>query len=80
VRTADHAGTSKTAEQHLRDQIHELDSVKMNVSAAERPYLDRIVARAGVLREEILYSLMHPSSGPKNKASAESAQGDVSPK
>ena len=60
VKEAAHPGTSKSAEQFLRDQIHDLDNFKMNVSAAERPYLDRIVTRAGALRGELLDGLMHP--------------------
>ena len=60
VKEAAHAGTSKNAEQFLRDQIRDLDNFKMNVSATERPYLERIVARAGALRGELLDGLMHP--------------------
>jgi hypothetical protein len=60
VRAADHAGTTKSAEQLLRDQIHELDNLKMNVSSAERPFLVRIAGRAEAMREEFLHNLMHP--------------------
>ena len=60
VKEAAHTGTSKNAEQFLRDQVRELGNFKMNVSATERPYLDGIVAQAGALRGELLDGLMHP--------------------
>ena len=60
VRQAAHNGTSKKAEKHLRDQIYDLDQLKMSVSAVERSQVDRLIARVVELREEVLYSLMHP--------------------
>ncbi len=67
VHKASHAGTSKSAEQLLRDQIYDLNEFKMNLSAAERPLLEPIISRAVKLREEILYSLMHPPEESKNE-------------
>jgi hypothetical protein len=74
VKEAAHTGTSKSAEQFLRDQIHELDNFKMNVSATERPYLERIVARAGALRGELLDGLMHPPGASKSSSQPEPQQ------
>jgi len=67
VQKADHIGTSKSAEQLLRDQIYDLNDYKMSLSAAERPYLERIIARAVKLRQQILYGLMHPPVESKNQ-------------
>jgi hypothetical protein len=67
VREASHTGTTKGAEQYLRDQMHALDNLKMNVSASERPYLERIVARVDSLREEMLNTLMYPKESVKAK-------------
>jgi hypothetical protein len=80
VKEAAHSGTSKSAEQFLRDQIHELDNFKMNVSVTERPYLERIVARAGALRGELLDSLMHPPGGAKSSSKEASQRQEPVPK
>jgi hypothetical protein len=71
VRAARHNGTSKSAETHLRTHLHELDEIKLNVSVGERPALDQLVARLSALREEVLYSLMHPTEDSKGKESAQ---------
>ncbi|MBI2819711.1 MAG: hypothetical protein HYX73_07010 [Acidobacteria bacterium] len=60
VRQASHAGTSKDAEKQLRDQSHELDDLKILVSAGERPLINRLLTKVSDLREEILYGLMLP--------------------
>jgi hypothetical protein len=46
----------------------------MNVSATERPYLERIVARAGALRGELLDGLMHPPGASKSSSQPEPQQ------
>jgi hypothetical protein len=60
VRKAAHTGTSKNAEKELRDQTHELDNLKILVSAVERPLVDRLLTQVNSLREEFLYGLMLP--------------------
>jgi len=60
VQKASHNGTSKDAEKELRDQSHELDDLKILVSASERPLVDRLLTQVSDLREEILYGLMLP--------------------
>ena len=72
VKEASHTGTSKNVEQFLRDQIHQLESFKMNVSALERPYMERIIGQAGALRGEILDGLMRPKGS--NTPNEEAAQ------
>ena len=74
VKEAAHTGTSKNVEQFLRDQIHDLDNFKMNVSALERPYIEKIIGQAGALRGEILDSLMQPKGGSKSGANQEASQ------
>jgi len=70
VRAASHTGTSKNAEKLLRDQMHELEGVRMNVSASERPLIAGILAKVVGLREQVLYVLMYPP-----EASEKEAQG-----
>jgi hypothetical protein len=60
VREAAHTGTSKRTEVHLRSHIRELENLKINVSTMERPFLEKLLAPAIELREEVLYSIMHP--------------------
>ena len=60
VREAAHTGTSKRTEVHLRSHIRELENLKINVSTMERPLLEKLLAPAIQLREEVLYSIMHP--------------------
>jgi len=66
VREAAHNGTTKSAEKFLRDQIHTLDDLKMNLSSSERPFLEKIIERTDALREEMLDALMRPRQ-PKNE-------------
>jgi len=61
VREAAHTGTSKSSEVHLRNHIRELENMKVRVSAMERPFFEKLLAPAVALREELLYSIMHPS-------------------
>jgi hypothetical protein len=60
VREAAHTGTSKSTEVHLRNHIRELENLKISVSMMERPFLEKLLAPAIELREEVLYSIMHP--------------------
>jgi len=60
VREAAHTGTSKRTEVHLRSHIRELENMKISVSTMERPFLEKLLAPAIQLREEVLYSIMHP--------------------
>ena len=60
VKQAAHTGTSKEAEKALRDQSHELDDLKILVSAGERPLVEQLLKQASDLREDILYGLMLP--------------------
>jgi hypothetical protein len=60
VREAAHTGTSKSTEVHLRNHIRELENLKISVSVMERPFLEKLLAPAIALREEVLYSIMHP--------------------
>jgi hypothetical protein len=60
VRKAAHTGTSKNAEKDLRDQSHELDSLKIVVSSKERPLVIRLSTQVNKLRDKILYGLMLP--------------------
>ena len=73
VRKASDNGTSKNAEKSLRDQSHELDDLKMRVSAGERTLVDRLLTQVSDLREEILYGLMLPPPE-ETKDEKESAQ------
>jgi hypothetical protein len=77
VKAAAHTGTSKNAEQFLRDQIHDLEDFKMNVSVTEQPYLEEILARAGGLRGELLDSLMRPPGRGKSRPQEESQRQAV---
>ena len=61
VRAANHSGTSKSAETHLRTHINVLEGLKISVSSTERPLLDRLLSNVVQLREEVLYGLMHPA-------------------
>ena len=69
VREAAHTATSKDAEKQLRDQSHELDDLKILVSAGERPLINRLLTKVSDLREEILYGLMLPP--PEQEESAQ---------
>jgi len=71
VRKASHTGTSKSAEKELRDQSHDLNNLKISVSALERPYMDQLISKVAKLRDELLYGLMLP---PGDEESEESAQ------
>ena len=68
VREASHTGTSKNAEKLLRDQMHELEGVRMNVSAGERPFITGILTKVVGLREQVLYVLMHPKQASEKEA------------
>jgi len=72
VREAAHTGTSKDAEQDLRDQSHELDNLRILVSAGERPLIDYLLTSVSDLREELLYGLMLPP--PEESEEEETAQ------
>ena len=72
VRLAAHTGTSKDAEKALRDQSHELEDLKIQVSAGERPLIDRLLTQVSDLREELLYGLMLPP--PEQSEEGETAQ------
>jgi len=60
VTAARHVRTSKNAEVFLRGQGRDLESLKTNVSYFERPAVEKLAERAAELREQILYSIMHP--------------------
>jgi hypothetical protein len=60
VTAASHAGISKKAETYLRRQERDLGSLKTNVSYLERPAIQKVMERAAVIRERILYSIMNP--------------------
>ena len=60
VAAASHGGTSKNAEMHLRRQQRDLENLKINVSYFERPAIEKVIARAAAIREQILYSIMNP--------------------
>ena len=60
VRAAQHTGTFKSTETHLRTQLTGLENMKLAVSATERPLVEQVVSRVTALREEVLYILMHP--------------------
>jgi len=60
VSKAANPGVFKNAEQHLRRQIHDLENLKMNVSALERPDLEKVQTRLVSLRQKFLYSIMNP--------------------
>jgi hypothetical protein len=60
VAAARHTGTSKNAEVFLRRHLRDLESLKTNVSYFDRPAIEKLLERAGELREQILYSIMHP--------------------
>ena len=60
VRKASHNGTSKNAEKELRDHSHDLNDMKISLSAAERPYLEQLISKVSKLRDELLYGLMLP--------------------
>lgn len=60
VREASDAGTSKRAEVNLREQVRQLEGLKMDVSYLERPVLEKVIAQVTRLREEILYSVLKP--------------------
>ena len=61
VREAQHNGTSKNAETFLRTQMNGLENVKLAVSATERPLVEKLLSNVTALREEVLYSIMHPA-------------------
>jgi len=61
VTAAAHAGTSKTAEMHLRRQGRDLENFKTNVTYLDRPAVEKLIAHVAALREQILYSLMNPN-------------------
>jgi hypothetical protein len=60
VAAARHVRTSKNAEVFLRQQGRDLESLKTNVSYDDRPAVEKLLERAAELREQILYSIMHP--------------------
>lgn len=64
VREAAHAGTWKQVEVGLRRHMRELEQVRINVSALERPLIEALAARVVTARESVLYSIMNP---PKKK-------------
>ena len=51
---------SHRPETFLRTQIYGLENLKLAVSAAERPLIDQLLSDVTALREQTLYSLMHP--------------------
>jgi len=55
-------GAAKKAEIRLREQIRALENLKMNISARQRNPIEKAMARVVKLHEEILYSIMMPSS------------------
>jgi hypothetical protein len=60
VRAADHTGTSKQTEMHLREHSRELENLRLNVSSQEGKVVERALALVNELREEVLYSIMIP--------------------
>ena len=60
VHTARHAGTSKRVEVGLRRHMKDLEQVRANVSAVERPLVEALAAKLVTLRESVLYSIMAP--------------------
>jgi hypothetical protein len=60
VDAAAHAGTSKRAEVGLRRHMKDIEQVRMNVSAAERPLIEAVAGRVEKAREAVLYGLMAP--------------------
>lgn len=60
VNAASHAPTSKRIELGLREQMKDLEQVRMNVSSEERPRIEALAARIVKLREAVLYGLMAP--------------------
>jgi len=59
---AAHAGTSKNVEMHLREHVREFENIKMRVSAAERPQIEKVLERLESERQRVLYGLMKPRS------------------
>lgn len=64
VAAASHGGTSKNAEMHLRRQGRDLENLKTSVAYFDRPAVEKLIAQASDLRQQILYSIMNP---PKRK-------------
>jgi len=60
VHLARHAGTSKRVEVGLRRHMKDLEQVRANVSATERPLVEALAAKLVSLRESVLYSIMAP--------------------
>lgn len=60
VSAAAHAGTSKRVEVGLRRHMKDLEQVRMNVSATERPLIEQLAARVEKVREAVLYGIMAP--------------------
>lgn len=60
AREAAHTGTSKSIEVELRRHVRDFENLKMNVSFLERAPLEKVIARVVQVREEVLYSIMHP--------------------
>jgi len=60
VHAAAHVGTSKRVEVGLRRQLKDLEQIRANVSALERPFIEALAARVVKLRETVLYSIMAP--------------------
>ncbi|MBI4465051.1 MAG: hypothetical protein HY647_10130 [Acidobacteria bacterium] len=53
-------GYYKRAEQRLRNQLRELENLKMAVSYQERPAVVEVQGRVAAIHEKILYSIMEP--------------------
>jgi hypothetical protein len=60
VHAAAHVGTSKRVEVGLRRHMKELEQIRANVSAMERPLIEALAAHVVKIREAVLYSIMAP--------------------
>jgi hypothetical protein len=53
-------GTAKDAEIHLRHQVQSLGNLRMTLSSAEKTPVEKALARATQLHEDVLNRIMHP--------------------
>jgi hypothetical protein len=53
-------GTAKDAEIHLRHQMQSLGTLRMTLAASEKTPVEKALARATQLHENVLNTIMHP--------------------
>jgi hypothetical protein len=53
-------GAAKDAEIHLRHQVQSLENLRMTLSASEKTPVEKALARATQVHEDVLNRIMHP--------------------